>query len=346
MPGKPVVTIIGSLNVDLVSRTPRMPSAGETITASSFDIGFGGKGANQAVAAARLSRSRDHSNATVDVKMMGVLGDDAFSDGFMESLQKDGLDTSEIRKIEGKTGTAVIIVEEDSGENRILISPGANGTIGPSNAFLEPDSTASTNLKSPVDVAVFQLEIPFEAVKQQIVTARRSGATVILNPAPAVPLPGEMLADVDHLIMNESEAAILSGYEKEVKSDEDLNTVAAFFLDKKVEVVIITLGGEGCFYHTTQRVTNGQKDGVRIPPRKTKVVDTTAAGDTFVGAYAVMVAEFALERRIELAKEHGEKETPQQLIEEAIRFAVRASSRTVEKEGAQSSIPWLDEVPE
>lgn len=157
MANLPHIAVIGSLNVDLVTRTPRVPAAGETLTANSFSLGFGGKGANQACACARLTRpkSRDAKSQSARVSMIGAVGDDQFSGGLLESLTSDGIDVASVRKLSGQsTGTATILVEEETGENRILFTPGANGLFGPKESLVPRD----------VDVVVFQLEIPLETV--------------------------------------------------------------------------------------------------------------------------------------------------------------------------------------
>lgn len=170
--GKAVISIVGSLNVDLVTRTSRVPAGGETLTATSFDTGFGGKGANQAVACARLSR-RANGTATkessdVDVRMVGAVGDDHFGRDFLSSLTADGLDVSKVRVIEKqKTGTATILVEEKSGENRIMVVPGANNDLPVATLFDEDTS-----------VALFQLEIPMNVVLANIRAAKDKGIDV------------------------------------------------------------------------------------------------------------------------------------------------------------------------
>lgn len=157
-PKSAVISVIGSLNVDLVTRTARVPVGGETLTSEAFDIGFGGKGANQAVACARLSRTKkqaqDIENGDVEVRMVGAVGDDEFHEGFLKSLQKDGLSTEKVRILKGKkTGVAVIIVETGTGENRIMFCPGANG-----------DVQVEDLVDEDVSVALFQLELPLEVV--------------------------------------------------------------------------------------------------------------------------------------------------------------------------------------
>ncbi|KAK8434297.1 Ribokinase-like protein [Phyllosticta citricarpa] len=335
----PVIAILGSLNVDLVTRTPRIPAAGETLQATSFNTGHGGKGANQAVACARLSRASPSSSssssssssmpsaAQVDVRMIGAIGrDDPFGGPFLAALQRDGLDVARVRQLEGqKTGVAVITVEEGSGENRIMFVPGANASV-PREDLLDGDEA----------VLVMQLEVPMEVVFLNLQAAKKKGVDVIINPAPAIPLSDEVYAGLDHLIVNESEAALLSGRPAEdITPESNLSSVAAEFVQKGVKNIIITLGGAGVFYQTASRHAQGQP-GNLIPAKKVKVVDTTAAGDTFVGAYAVAVAK---------SKASQDAGNPFD-IDSAIAFANRAAAFTVQKNGAQDAIPWLNEVGE
>lgn len=251
MSSKAVISVIGSLNVDLVTRTSRVPVAGETLTSESFDIGYGGKGANQAVACARLSRTQQQAaenKGDIEVRMVGAVGDDEFHEGFLKSLQKDGLKTDAVKILKGKkTGVAVITVETSTGENRIMFCPGANYDVEVKDLV---DDDAS--------VALFQLELPMEVVCTQSIpecndqsadrpkvlhnmkTARQKGVETIINPAPAIPLPAEAYEGLGHLIVNETEAAILSGIENPTSWDE----VASVFISRGVKNVIITLGGE------------------------------------------------------------------------------------------------------
>ncbi|KAF2871341.1 Ribokinase-like protein [Massariosphaeria phaeospora] len=324
-PKPAVISVVGSLNVDLVTRTPRVPVAGETLTSESFDIGFGGKGANQAVACARLSRTQHQATnseaSDVDVRMVGAVGDDEFAGGFLKSLQKDGLNTENVEVLKGKkTGVAVIIVETESGENRIMFCPGANHEVEARDLVDEESS-----------VALFQLELPVDVVLHNMRVARNKGVETIINPAPAIPLPEEAYQGLGHLIVNETEAAILSGIEHPTSWDR----VAAVFVSRGVKNVIITLGREGVYYQTQKRQADSQA-GHMVAARKVKVVDTTAAGDTFVGAYSVAVA------RWRSSSSQGASFD----VDAAITYANRAASMTVQKKGAQSSIPWADEVPE
>jgi ribokinase len=316
------ITIIGSLNTDLVTVTPRVPSGGETLTATSFSTGPGGKGANQAVACCRLSRpspGRPFPYPDVVVRMIGAVGADEFGPRLISGMKADGIDVSGIREVEGETtGVAVIIVEEASGENRILLNPGANHTLHASD-FTTPSSLGI----SPPHLIILQLEIPLETVLQILKTAKEARVPVLLNPAPAVSLPDEVLNGLDHLIVNESEAAILTGRSVEEVEVENFpwDTITAEFLAKGVKNVVITLGAKGAFYASSKG-----KSGVVPAEKVKKVVDTTAAGDTFVGAYAVHVARGKME------------------MDEVVKLSCRAAGRTVERRGAQSAIPWEDEV--
>lgn len=320
------ITVIGSLNTDLVTVTPRVPSGGETLTATSFSTGPGGKGANQAVAAVRLSRSKSSPHTSdVVVKMVGAVGADEFGPALVNGMKADGIDISGVQIIENQTtGVAVILVEEQTGENRILLNPGANHSLQPKD-FLTPES-----LGSPLpDLVILQLEIPFDTVLQVIETAKKAGVEVLINPAPAVELPSSVFKNLAHLIVNESEAAILTGRNVEDVEAEgfDWNTVTRDFLSKGVQNVVVTLGSKGAFFASQ---TSGEGTFVAAEKVK-KVVDTTAAGDTFVGAYAVGVVRKSGSRKGEV-------------VAEDVKLACRAAGRTVEKKGAQSAIPWADEV--
>lgn len=321
------ITIIGSLNTDLVTVTPRVPSGGETLTGTSFSTGPGGKGANQAVACARLSRPNPSSPASAQstpdvlVKMIGSVGADEFGPMLLSSLSTSLVDTTGIRTVDTTTtGVAVIIVEESSGENRILLNPGANASLRPE------DFSTAESLGTPLpDLIVLQLEIPLDTVLQILRTAREAGISVLLNPAPAVKLDDEVYKAVTHLIVNESEAALLTGRNVEdVEADGyEWGTVADEFLAKGVKNVIVTLGGKGAYF--ASRESRGAVPAAKVE----KVVDTTAAGDTFVGAYAVT-----------MVRKGGDA----MVTEEDVKAACKASAITVQKQGAQTSIPWADEI--
>ena len=320
---RPSILVIGSLNADLITRTSRIPAPGETLTSLSFDTGSGGKGANQAVACARLSRRRDAvQQGDVSVRMVGAVGDDIFGHDLLAGLSKDGVDTNGVTVKKGeKTGVSTIIVEEQTGENRILFSPNANYT-------LKPDEF--TSLPEPLpDVIVLQLEIPLDTVLQILRIAREKSIQVIFNPAPATVLPEEAYSCITHLIVNESEAMLLSGDTSgQSLRGGALNHTIDFFRNLGVTHVTITLGSRGAFY------SRGRREYGDSSAYEAKVVDTTAAGDTFVGAYAVAVV-----KHIGKGSDKGNFD-----IVEAVDLAQRAAAKTVERKGAQAAIPWMDEM--
>ncbi|KAI9664182.1 MAG: hypothetical protein M1831_002361 [Alyxoria varia] len=325
------IEVIGSLNIDLVTTTSRVPNAGETIQASSFFTGFGGKGANQAVAAARLS-GKQHENesssesaaSTTNVRMVGAVGSDQFGEDALAALKREGIDSAAVKVMqEQKTGSTVIIVEESSGENRILFTPGAN--------FAVTSEDVGNGIGKEAGIAVFQLEIPFNTVVEGLRIAKEGGKETILNPAPAEALPYHVYKHIDHLIVNETEASVLSGVsEDRLQSDASmLDRVARQFVDKGVRNVIVTLGSKGVYWMTTSG--SSEPSSSSIPGRSVKAVDTTAAGDTFLGAYAVALAELP----------HGSGD-----IKAAVERANLAASITVQRQGAQASIPHKSEVPD
>ncbi|CAG7557588.1 unnamed protein product [Fusarium equiseti] len=312
---KPVISVLGSLNIDLVSYVPHHPLPGETITSNQFNVFPGGKGANQAVACAKLSRTSDLKDSSVDVVMIGAIGADAYGTTLMDSLKSYdvGIDSIIVNK-DGQSGIAMIIVDEPTGQNRIILSPGANNSLRPSQFEQIPGPTPA--------LLIMQLEIPLETVIQAFEAAKATGTPVLLNPAPAQTLPEEIYQGLVHLILNETEAALLSNKdESEFESTAVVEQAAADFLSKGVRNVVITLGGRGAYYAND----TGAKG--LIPAQKVNVIDTTAAGDTFIGSYAV---EVALSETFD--------------IEKAVRSGIRASSYTVARRGAQVSIPWKNEL--
>ncbi|KAI9864722.1 MAG: hypothetical protein M1824_004629 [Vezdaea acicularis] len=315
-----IITVIGSLNVDLISRTRRLPSAGETVTGESFTIGAGGKGANQALACQRLSHSRPigptEKELAYDVFMVGAVGDDYFSQVATEILIKDGVNVGDVlrRPKPVQTGVACVIVNDETGENQILLSPGANHTLRPEHFETLPSPTPS--------LIVLQLEIPLDTVVQILKVAAAHKIPVILNAAPAVSLSDDVYPMVSHLIVNESEAAFLAGTSVEDLEMDNLHLAAKCFIRRGTPNVVITLGSKGSFY-----ATQGGEYGL-VKAEKVDVVDTTAAGDTFVGMYAASVA----------AADVGFD------IREAVEWSNKAAAITVQCNGAQSAIPWLDDV--
>ncbi|KAL8726458.1 MAG: hypothetical protein Q9181_006042 [Wetmoreana brouardii] len=303
-----IIDVIGSLNTDLVTRTTRFPKPGETITSKSFSTGCGGKGANQAVACARLSRHKGVPS-NISVRMVGAVGDDLFGRTLVASLKENDIDTSCIQTMRGQSsGTAVVIVEERTGENQILITPGANQSLRPE-MFVE--------LPAPLpSLIVLQLEIPPETVIQVIDSAKSQRVPVLLNPAPALVLPKHVFCHLDHLIMNKGEAEVLAqsyGLKTSLFNEE--------FHQLNVRNVVVTIGSEGASFSADY----GDCKGLAPSGEVEKVVDTTGAGDTFVGAYAVNIVK-GLD------------------VRDAVTLANRPASKAVEKEGAQDSIPWQDEV--
>lgn len=310
----PRITILGSLNIDLVSYVPHHPLPGETLTSNGFNTSPGGKGANQAVACAKLSRTQSLEDPSAIVSMIGAVGRDPYGPVLTDSLSSYGVDVAGVKAEEGKkTGIAIIVVDEPSGQNRIILSP-------ESNYSLQPEQFSSFPAPAP-DLLIMQLEVPFDTVMQALSTAKAHSIPVLLNPAPAVPLPSHAYADLAHLIVNETEAAILSGLpEAEMESDEGVSKAGDVFIERGVRNVVITLGGRGVYF------VNRDGKSKLVAALKTKVVDTTAAGDTFVGSYALAAVRADFD------------------IEKAVAEANVAAAKTVARKGAQVSIPWKDEL--
>ncbi|KAE8553393.1 hypothetical protein EYB25_004775 [Talaromyces marneffei] len=379
----PLIRVIGSLNADMVSVTPRFPEAGETITATSFTTSAGGKGANQAVACGRLSRSKptetqtSNSNNPVNVEMVGAVGSrDAYFQSLLgPTLEKSGLDTSRIRTVDDYTGVAVIVVDSSAGgENRILFSPGANYT------GMQPISEVlGMGLAPPIpDVIVMQGEIPTETtigILREIAKYKKNqrgkglngidaGPEVMFNPAPAPPggLPEDVYMAIDHLIMNETEAELMAPKTEELlrvipsaKGASLREQIAQYFHKLGVTYVVITLGAKGVWYSACDAGTAIAADNERrftneIPAAKvSQVLDTTAAGDTFIGGYATHIARWREQRRAQgksnnELEQYEKKERYQTVMDEAMKRAGRASARCVERQGAMDSIPWEDEI--
>nr|WP_231634164.1 ribokinase [Streptomyces clavuligerus] len=254
------IVVLGSTNMDLVAHVARPPRRGETVTGRDFAMVPGGKGANQAVAAAR---------AGGDVAMIGAVGSDAFGPALRHTLAASGVDIDLLRTAEGPSGTAHIVVDDDGG-NAIVVVPGANATV---TSLVPGDET----LIATATTLLLQLEIPLPAVLDGARAAHRHGVRTVLTPAPARPLPPDLLAATDLLVPNEHEAAILTGVAEP--------RAAAETLLRQVPEVVITLGAAGCLHAV-------RGAGPRsFPAPEVTAVDTTAAGDTFVGALAVALGE-------------------------------------------------------
>ncbi|KAL2001342.1 hypothetical protein VTN02DRAFT_1859 [Thermoascus thermophilus] len=369
----PLIRVIGSLNADMVSVTPRFPEPGETITATSFFTSAGGKGANQAVACGRLSRPRPSSSSSQDpvhVEMVGAVGgrDGHFQALLRPTLERSGVDTSRIRTIEDAyTGVAVIVVDSSAGgENRIFFSPGANYS-----GMQPTPEVVDAGLAAPLpDVIVMQGEIPVETVVAILRALRadrekrraegkkgiEAGPEVMYNPAPAPPggLPEDVYAAVDHLIMNETEAELMAPTRDQllrvmpaVEGQPPRETVASYFHTLGVTSVVITLGAKGVWYSAADATSRFTHEVPAAPVDQ--VLDTTAAGDTFVGAYAVRIARWR-ERRREQGRAgedlsaEDKRDRYLTVMDEAMRSATRAAARCVERAGAMDSIPWEDEI--
>ncbi|MGY3644113.1 MULTISPECIES: ribokinase [Pseudomonas] len=295
------VVVIGSLNMDLVTRAPRLPRGGETLIGHSFATVSGGKGANQAVAAARLGAK---------VAMIGCVGNDDYGVRLRDALLAEHIDCEAVSVVEDSSGVALIVVDDDS-QNAIVIVAGANGAMTP--AVIDRFDA----VLQAADVVICQLEIPDATVGHALKRARELGKTVILNPAPASrPLPADWFAAIDYLIPNESEAAALSGLA--VDSLQSAETAATQLIAMGAGKVIVTLGAQGSLFANG----NGFE---HFPAPTVKAVDTTAAGDTFVGGFAAALAD-------------GKTEA------EAIRYGQIAAALSVTRAGAQPSIPTMSEV--
>ncbi|HXG25840.1 MAG TPA: ribokinase [Candidatus Binatia bacterium] len=259
----PVIAVVGSLNIDLIAYTERVPEAGETIIGRDFAMGFGGKGANQAVMAARLGAR---------VSMVGALGDDVYAGMTSDNLARQGVDATHVARVEGSSGVAPIWVDA-TGQNRIIVVPGANDKVDPVAAAEAVRSMAG------VRAVIGQLEVPQRVTLAAFRAARDVGATTILNPAPAAPLDPDLLDVADWLIPNESELALLLGDRVDVESDEALQSIARRFSPR----LLVTLGSRGAARVRTDSVE-------RFAAVPVKAVDTTGAGDAFVGAFAYGLA--------------------------------------------------------
>ena len=299
--GKARIALLGSLNLDLVLHMPRMPAAGETLSSDASAIFCGGKGANQAVACARMG---------ADVAMIGRLGDDPSATMLRASLTAEGIDdTGVVTTANTASGTAVILLTPD-GQNRIMLIGGANAAVSAADIASQADAFDGAKL------LICQLEVPMDAVTAAIDHAGSQGIPVLLNPAPARELPAELIAKIDYLIPNESEATLLT---RVTVDGLDTALAAAQLLRAQgARNVIVTLGGSGILILDA----NGPR---HLPALPAEVVDTTAAGDSFIGGFATGIVE-------------GMK------LDEAAQLGLRAARVCVGRAGAQAALPYRSEV--
>jgi len=272
MPKSPRIAVVGSANIDLTTFTERFPKSGETIFGQKFDLGFGGKGANQAVAAKLCG---------ADVFMVARVGSDLFGPATIENFAKRGIDVSQVRQVEGvSTGVAPIFVDP-SGHNRIIVVKGANDEVTPAAV------DAGASVLKTVDCIVLQFEIPLETVYYTIEFARMNRIRCLLNPAPAHPIDVKRLSGLDYFVPNESEAETIS--EVPVRSVDDAKKCAEKLLASGIRRIILTLGANGA-------LLAGHDGMEHVPAFPMRTVDSTGAGDAFIGSFATFLSEGLPER--------------------------------------------------
>ncbi len=297
------IVVIGSSNTDLVVSSKKLPSPGETILGGDFNLIAGGKGANQAVAAAR---------AGSDVMFVSKVGNDYFGDKALEGYKKDNINLDHIFTDPDKpSGVAIILVDETTGQNSIVVAPGSNSSLSIADIKQVEKEIALA------DIVLVQLEIPLETVEYVFQVAKEHKVKTILNPAPARPLSDELLGMVDIITPNETETEILVGVDP--AEEQNLKEAGERLLSKVRGAVLITLGEQGVYFVSK----NGEN--TLIPSMKVKAVDTTAAGDVFNGYLASALSD-------------GKS------FEEAIAIANKAAAISVTIRGAQPSIPMMDEL--
>jgi ribokinase len=290
----PEIVVVGSTMIDMIAYSQKIPSAGETVIGDSFSLGFGGKGANQAVMASRMGAK---------VFMVNTLGDDVFGDTTVKNFQEQGIDTSFVSRVAGASGVAPIWVEPN-GTNRIICVPGAN------NEMTSAQATAAINALKNAKVVIGQLEIPQQVTIAAFKAARAAGITTILNPAPFAPLEKELIEVSDWIIPNETEFAGLNPDGLLPESDEEISKVAKLLGCN----FVVTLGEKGAAY------TDKNGTVIRVSAPKVNAIDTTGAGDAFVGAFAYGIASGLV-------------------LEKAVALGCACASDSVTKKGTQSSYP-------
>ena len=295
------VVVFGSLNMDLVVRVPQMPRPGETLAGYSFQSNPGGKGANQAVACRRQGAR---------VEMVGRVGDDSLGEQMLAAMEREGVQAQGVAVVAGQTTGVAMIMVDDHAQNCIAVVPGANSLLA------EHDAEALRTRLEDAAMLLLQLEVPMPAVVRAAAVARQVGCKVLLNPAPAQALPEVLWPLIDILVVNETEAAMLAGVPR--VSQDNAAKVAALLMQRGPHVVIITLGENGVVCASIESLQT--YDAVKVHP-----IDTTAAGDTFIGALAAM-----------LVQGHD--------MGQAVRHAIHAAAMCVTQPGAQASMPSRAEV--
>jgi ribokinase len=303
----PKICMVGSSNIDLIARTPRLPQPGETIVGTLFQMGYGGKGANQAVMAAKLG---------AQVSVVTKIGRDVFGDDTLKNYRSQGIDTTYVLFDETRfSGVAPIWVDERTGQNAIIIVPGANLGLSPA------DARAASAAICAADVVICQLEIPIETTLEAFRIAKENGGNTltIFNPAPAptAPLPDELLRLTDILAPNETETTLLTGLP--IETLEQAAAAAQVLGKRGPHAVIVTLGQRGALY------VDADQPAQHVPAREVQAVDTTGAGDAFIGSLAYFLAT----RR------------PMRV---AVERAIAIATQSVLKHGTQSSFPTRAEV--
>jgi ribokinase len=294
----PVIAVVGSLNIDLIAYANRLPNAGETLIGDDFRMGFGGKGANQAVMAARLGAK---------VSMVGALGSDVYAQMTFDNLAAQGVDAANVARVEGSSGVAPIWVDAE-GQNRIIVVPGANDKVDPDAAV------AAVRSMTDLRAVIGQLEIPQRVTLAAFRAARDVGGTTVFNPAPAAPLDPALLQATDWLIPNEHELALVAGQPVDLGDDAALVTCARRLGPR----LVVTLGARGAAVVREDRVD-------RVPAEAVTAVDSTGAGDAFVGAFAYGLGAGLDEVR-------------------AVRLGIACATDSVTRHGTQSSYPSPDEA--
>lgn len=298
----PHVCVVGSTNIDLTFRAARLPRPGETLAGLGFQLGYGGKGSNQAVMAARLGAS---------VTMVGKVGRDVFGEGALRNYREQGVDTTHVLvDVERPTGVASIVVD-DAARNCILVVPGANLGLTPQ------DVRAAAGAIAAARVLLCQLEVPIETVAEALRIARAAGVTTVLNPAPAVPLPDELLALTDLCVPNESEIELLTGGQT-TATVQEAAAAAWELLKRGPRTVIVTLGERGALIADAASAEH-------LEAPRVEAIDSSGAGDAFIGALGVFLADGMA-------------------LREAVRRANAVAALSVTCLGTQASFPTRDEV--